>query len=86
VPEISRFFGIVIRMYHDDHAPPHFHVAYGSEEAAVEVRGLRAVQGRMSPRVRRLVAEWGRRHRAELLANWDLLQRGREPRPIAPLE
>jgi phosphomannomutase len=86
VPEISRFYGIVIRMYHDDHAPPHFHAEYGDEEAVVDIRRLRSVQGRLRPQARRLVAEWAKLHRAELLANWDLLQSGHEPRRIRPLE
>lgn len=86
MPEISRFFGIVIRMYQGDHAPPHFHAEYGDEEAAVELCGLRLFQGKLRPRIRRRVLEWARLHRAELLANWELLQRGQEPRPIPPLE
>jgi len=86
MPEISRFFGIVIRMYQDDHAPPHFHAYYGEEAAAVAIRNLRVFRGRLRPRARRMVFEWARLHRAELLAAWDLASSGQEPPAIAPLE
>lgn len=86
MPEISRFFRIVTRMYYDDHQPPHFHAAYGGEETVVDIRELEPFRGTWRPRVRRLVSEWARLHQAELLANWELLQEGEEPRPIDPLE
>ena len=69
MPEISRFFGIMIAIYYDDHAPPHFHAKYGGFEATVTmVEG--AVAGDFPRRARGLVLEWSDIHRDELLANW----------------
>ncbi len=85
MPELSRFFGVVIRMYHDDHQPPHFHAAYGDEEAVVDILELGLFQGFWRPRVRRMVMQWARLHQAELLANWERVQEGEEPTPIDPL-
>ena len=70
MPEISRFFGIVIGMFHDDHPPPHFHVYYAEERAIIEIDTMRIIQGRLSLRIYRRIAEWGHRHRAELRENW----------------
>ena len=51
MPEISRFFGIIIAMYYDDHAPPHFHVRYGDQRAIIAISSLALLRGRLSPRV-----------------------------------
>lgn len=50
MPELSRFYGIIIRMYFDDHAPPHFHAAYGREEAVVGIEALAVLDGHLPPR------------------------------------
>jgi len=86
VPEISRFYGISIILRLNEHRPPHFHVRYGGESAAVAIRGARLLEGRLRPRVRRLVLEWAALHEKELLADWDLVERGLAPLPIPPLE
>lgn len=84
MPEISRFFGIVIRMLPSEHAPPHFHAQYGGDEIAVNIRdGF--VTGRFPKRALRLVLEWHESHQDALLANWDLMRAGQEPRAIEPL-
>jgi uncharacterized protein DUF4160/uncharacterized protein DUF2442 len=85
VPEISRFYGIVIQMLANAHAPPHFHAVYGEHEISVSIRDGR-VTGSFPPRARMLVSEWRQRHEAELMANWDRLRSGHAPLPIAPLE
>jgi hypothetical protein len=85
LPEISRFFGISIRMYADDHAPPHFHVWYGGVDAPMDIRTLRLAGGRLPPSVLRRVRRWAQAHRAELLADWELAQSRRSPLPIEPL-
>lgn len=85
MPQISRFFGIVIAMYHDDHQPPHFHARYAGEEIQVSIADGR-VRGEMPRRARALVLEWWSLHREELEANWQLLTAGKEPNRIAPLE
>ena len=85
MPEISRFFGIRIRMYHDDHRPPHFHAVYGDDSVAVEI-GSGVVHGRFPPRALRLVIEWYHLHRQELLVDWHLVTTGNLPEPIDPLK
>lgn len=89
MPEISRFYGIVITMYFREHPPPHFHATHGGQDASVEIGTGRILKGTLSPTARRLVVAWARLHRAELQANWDGLRDprgGRAPSPIAPLE
>lgn len=78
VPEISRFFGIVIRMFFDDHNPPHFHVSYGDDEALIEINTLAVFAGQIPARVLGLVIEWAALHRQELLDDWRRAQ-GQEP-------
>jgi len=58
MPEISRFFGIVIKMFVDDHNPPHFHAFYGEYEALTDISSLAIFAGRLPPRVVGLVMEW----------------------------
>jgi hypothetical protein len=86
VPEISRFFGIVITMYFNDHDPPHFHVKYGHHRATVAIDSLRIRQGELPARVLGLVIEWAQLHRAELRENWTLLQTEGTFKRISPLE
>ena len=85
MPEISRFFGIIITMNYNDHVPPHFHARYGSDQAIVDIQTLQVLGGRLSPRIIGLVVEWALQHRAELLEDW---RRARQDAPlnrIAPL-
>lgn len=86
VPEICRFFGIVIQMFPNDHLPPHFHVAYSGVHVRVGIDPVALLEGRLSPRVLALIVEWASLHRDELLANWQRLRSGLSPQPIAPLE
>ena len=58
MPEISRFFGIIIAMFYDEHAPPHFHARYGSDNVAIEIVSLRVLEGRLPSRALGLVVEW----------------------------
>jgi hypothetical protein len=85
MPEISRFFGIVIAMYFDEHNPPHFHAVYGSEKAQIRIDPPGLLKGRLSPRALSLVMEWAVLHREELLDAWDQCDSGRQPRRIEPL-
>jgi hypothetical protein len=85
VPEISRFLGIVIAMYYNDHAPPHFHAKYGAFEITVRiVDGV--VEGRFPRRALNLVLEWYNLHQAELLEDWNLARDRKPLRRIDPLE
>lgn len=86
MPEISRFFGIVIGMFYNDHSPPHFHVWYGDQKAVVAIKTLTLLEGRLAPRALGLVMEWAALHRQELLEDWELA-RGQVPlKKIPPLE
>lgn len=85
VPELSRFFGMVVGMFYREHGVPHFHVVYADYRASIEVESL-IVRGGLPPRAAAMALEWARQHRAELLENWELAREGRPLRPIAPLE
>jgi hypothetical protein len=86
VPEISRFFGIVIAMYYNDHQPSHFHASYGEYEALIAIDTLAAFRGRLPRRAMALVLEWAALHREELRTDWQRASSGATPLPIAPLE
>jgi hypothetical protein len=86
MPEISRFLGIVIKMFYDDHNPPHFHAECGGEVALIDIRMLAVFSGKLSPRVTGLVVEWATLHQRELLDDWDRACARAELRKIAPLE
>jgi len=83
MPAVSRFFGIIITMYHNDHAPPHFHVISGGREAEIEIESLELLQGSLPPRILRLAREWASRHHDELRVNWRL---AREQLPLNNIE
>lgn len=85
MPEISRFLGIVIAMYYNDHFPPHFHAQYGDYHNTVQISDG-VVEGRFPRRALRLVLEWYNRHRDELLEDWNLARARRPLRSIEPLE
>ena len=85
MPTSSSFYGIMIQMYWDDHAPPHFHATYGSEEALFAILDGRPIKGTLPRRVLKLVRRGASDHRDELVENWLLCQRRASPRRIAPL-
>ena len=66
MPEIARFYGIVIQMYFGDHPPPHFHAIYGCHKAGIDIQTLARIDGLLSPRARGLVIEWATIHQQEL--------------------
>ncbi len=86
MPRISEFYGIAIYMYFSDHRPPHFHAMYGDDEAVVSIESGFVLRGDLPTRATRLVQAWARRHREELVNNWELAEQGRPLRPIEPLE
>ena len=86
MPEICRFYGIIIRMYSRDHTPPHFHAEYGGIEASVPIDDPGQMRGRLPTRAQRLVIEWALIHQAELREAWDRASRLESPGSIAPLE
>lgn len=85
MPTISRFYGIVIRMYFSDHAPPHFHAVYGGEEAVIAIGSGALIRGRLPARALGLVRQWAALHHDELMTNWALVQVPDTPQEIDPL-
>lgn len=85
MPKISRFLGVLIFMNWRDHNPPHFRARYGSYELSVTLDGL-VVKGESPRRALLHVLEWVETHQDELKRNWALVQQGKAPRPIPPLE
>jgi hypothetical protein len=85
MPEISRFLGIVIAMYHNDHGKPHFHAKYANQWAAFSITELELIEGRLPGRIISLVLEWAFDHRDELMENWERARANRPLRPIPPL-
>ncbi len=86
MPEVSRFFGIVIRMYFNDHEPAHFHAVYGEHEALIEIETLAIYRGKLPGRALAMVLEWAALRRDELRRDWNRARRGGPVEPIAPLE
>jgi hypothetical protein len=86
MPEVSRFFGIIVQMYYSDHEPPHFHVRYSGQKALIAIETLALLRGHLSPRALGLVTEWAAMHRAELMEEWVLARAEAQLKPIAPLE
>lgn len=85
MPEVSRFFGIVIRMHYREHGPPHFHAIYGEHEVQIAIETLQILQGRLPPRALGLTIEWAGLHRGELMQDWDLAAAQQRLRMIEPL-
>jgi hypothetical protein len=85
MPEISRFFGISILMYFNDHAPPHFHARYNEHAAIFRISDTAITDGFLPPRVTALVVEWALQHRSDLTACWDGLAKSGALTRVAPL-
>lgn len=86
MPEVCRFFGIVIRMYFDEHNPPHFHAIYGEREAQFGIDPIAVLEGDLSRRATSLVIEWAALHQRELLSNWNRLRSNQPVEKIQPLD
>jgi hypothetical protein len=83
MPHISRFFGIVIYMYFNDHSPAHFHATYGEHEAIYNIATLEIMRGSLPRRAHGMVVEWATLHREDLRQNW---QRARQMQPLEYIE
>ncbi len=79
MPEISRFYGIVIKMFFDDHEPPYFHVEYAEHQAVVSIETVALIGGTLPPRALGLVAEWAALRQEELREAW---QRAKNLEPV----
>jgi hypothetical protein len=86
MPEICRFYGIVICMYLSDHNPPHFHVFYNEDEVVFTIVDLKIIRGNLPRRVRNFVLEWAFERREELMKNWELAQERKPLIKLSPLE
>ena len=85
MPEISRFLGIIIYMYLQDHEPPHFHAHYQGYRSVWSIQDNSLIAGNLPPRIARLVKLWGEAHKQELMNNWELRSQNEQPKRINPL-
>lgn len=79
MPEVSRFYGISIKLYYGDHSPPHFHAEYAGDRQIVSIDNLTVIAGKIPPRAAGMVAEWASLRQAELRRAW---QQARNLEPI----
>jgi hypothetical protein len=89
MPELSRFYGIIIRMFAEPderHHAAHFHAYYQEHAAVFSISPVAQIAGSLPLRQQRLVEAWAELHQHELQADWQLLQEGRRPAPITPLQ
>ena len=86
MPEVSRFFGISVRMYFDDHNPAHFHAIYAGAEVEIGIDPMTVLRGRFPRRALGMVLEWTATHQRELLDNWERLHNDQSPHKIDPLD
>lgn len=86
MPQVSRFLGIIIYMYFNDHSPPHFHAEYGEYEAVYTIETLELLRGGLPRRAHSLVVEWASLYRNELRENWELARQMQALNKIEPLE
>ena len=85
MPTISAFYGILIRMFYNDHGPAHFHALYAEFQATVDIENLAVIEGHLPRRALELVLDWAELHQSELRENWNLARERRAPRKIPPL-
>jgi hypothetical protein len=85
MPEISRFYGIVIKMYFNEHLPPHFHAEYGEYEALIHIETLAVIAGKLPSRALGLTIEWASLHQDELSVLWDRARNMESLNKIPPL-
>lgn len=86
MPLISSFYGILIYMYWQDHAPPHFDAIYGEFEAQIDIATLEIINGSLPATALKLVKEWGAQHQVELMNDWTKAQKNQRPDKIEPLK
>jgi hypothetical protein len=86
MPVVSAFFGIVIRMFYQEHEPPHFHAEHRREQATFSFEGQLLTGAIRSRGARRDLEAWARLHRRELEANWERVKAGRPLERIEPLQ
>ncbi len=85
MPEIARFYGLIIKMFYRDHLPPHFHVEYGEFEGIFDIKTMEMLEGELPARAKLLAIEWAILHRKELEENWERRNKGETIKRIDPL-
>jgi len=85
MPTISTFYGIIIRMFFNEHAPPHFHAQYGEYKASINIQSLELIEGKLPRRALNLILDWAELHQSELLNDWELCEQHQQPVKIKPL-
>jgi len=86
MPEVSRFYGIIIALYYNEHNPPHFHAKYAEYKAEIDIRTLQILKGELPKRAKSMVLEWADEHRDELMQDWELARQNHELNNIEPLK
>lgn len=86
MPTISEFFGIMILMFFDDHAPPHFHARYGGDEVVIQINQVGVLRGRFPPRALSLVIEWAQKYQQNLMEEWNRAANNKKLHKIPPLD
>lgn len=86
MPTVCMFYGIIIQMFWQEHAPPHFHALYAEHEALIDIRTLEVIKGYLPRRALELVLEWASEHRSELIEDWELCTQRQMPKKIQPLK
>ena len=86
MPEVSRFYGIIIRIYFSDHNPPHFHAQYGEYEAVISIESLAVLRGNLPARAHGLTIEWAQKYQQDLLNSWENAKNMQSPGKIEPLD
>ena len=82
MPEITRFYGIIIKLFFGDHPPPHFHAVYGEYIALIDINSLNVIEGDLPARASKLVIEWAEKYQSELKTIWET----QEFKKLPPLE
>ncbi len=82
MPEISRFFGVVITINYHDHNPPHFHAEYQGLEAVYNINTGKKMEGQLPPSLNKIILKWAKQYKKELLKNWRLAKKGEPPHKI----
>lgn len=85
MPELARFYGIVVQVYYGDHFPAHFHVQYSGHSAKVDIETLAVIEGDLPARAKGLVIEWATLHRDELREAFNKAANLQQPGSIDPL-
>ncbi len=74
MPVIYRLFGIVIKMYYDDHVPPHFHAEEAEKVGVFTINNLQMIEGNLSTKSQKIVIDWAKKHQNALQIMWDTQQ------------